>query len=116
MYVFMVMYIYVLHIHTAISETQRQAIYADPKWNDGDVDMNDLPLAGLSVARQIAMVTYRTQKAYNGKFGRNKDSKGNFQAKKYLEYQGKKFQDRFNPVSYIKITEKMDRHDIGKYI
>ena len=23
----------------AISETQRQAIYADPKWNDGDVDM-----------------------------------------------------------------------------
>eukprot|EP00596_Hydrurales_sp_CCMP1899_P007200 CAMPEP_0119037556 /NCGR_PEP_ID=MMETSP1177-20130426/5989_1 /TAXON_ID=2985 /ORGANISM="Ochromonas sp, Strain CCMP1899" /LENGTH=374 /DNA_ID=CAMNT_0006999001 /DNA_START=312 /DNA_END=1436 /DNA_ORIENTATION=- len=98
----------------AISETQRQAIYADPKWNEGDVDMDDLPLAGLSVARQIAMVTYRTQKAYNGKFGRNKDSKGNFQAKKYLEYQGKKFQDRFNPVSYIKITEKMDRHDIGE--
>jgi homoserine O-acetyltransferase len=23
----------------AISETQRQAIYADPKWNNGDVDM-----------------------------------------------------------------------------
>ena len=23
----------------AISETQRQAIYADPKWNNGDVNM-----------------------------------------------------------------------------
>ena len=23
----------------AMSETQRQAIYADPKWNNGNVDM-----------------------------------------------------------------------------
>ena len=48
---------------------------------------SDPPLAGLSVARQIAMVTYRTAKGYEGKFGRGKDSAGVFQAKNYLSYQ-----------------------------
>ena len=96
----------------AISECQRQAIYADPKWNNGDVNMkwvvvcvllltvfclliaapilhthSDLPLAGLSVARQIAMVSYRTAKGYHGKFGRAKDASGVFKARSYLAYQ-----------------------------
>jgi hypothetical protein len=48
---------------------------------------SDLPLAGLSVARQIAMVSYRTAKGYHGKFGRAKDSSGVFQARSYLAYQ-----------------------------
>jgi homoserine O-acetyltransferase len=54
----------------AISETQRQAIYADPKWNNGYVDANDPPNLGLSVARQIGMVSYRTPLGYQKKFGR----------------------------------------------
>ena len=98
----------------AISETQRQAIYADPKWNNGNVDMTNPPLKGLSVARQIAMLSYRTPIAYQKKFGRQKDDQGIWQAKKYLEYQGIKFLERFDPVSYIKITEQMDMHDVGR--
>jgi len=98
----------------AISETQRQAIYADPKWNDGNVDMSNPPTKGLSVARQIAMLSYRTPIAYQKKFGRQKDDNGIWQAKKYLEYQGTKFLERFDPVSYIKITEQMDMHDVGR--
>ena len=54
----------------AISETQRQAIYADPKWNNGRIDANDPPNSGLSVARQIGMVSYRTPLGYQKKFGR----------------------------------------------
>ena len=46
-----------------------------------------MPLAGLSVARQISMVLCRTPKGYQTKFGRSKDSTGTFQAKKYLDYQ-----------------------------
>ena len=33
------------------------------------------------------MVTYRTAKGYEGKFGRGKDGAGVFQAKNYLSYQ-----------------------------
>jgi homoserine O-acetyltransferase len=98
----------------ATSEAQRQAIYADPKWNKGDVDMSDPPNGGLVVARQIAMLSYRTAKGYHGKFGRSKDeTTGMFEARRYLEYQGRKFIDRFDPVTYIKISEQMDRHDVG---
>lgn len=75
--------------HTAwqigISETQRQAIYADPRWLAGDLD--DPPLAGLAVARQIAMISYRSAIAYHNKFGREVDNAGQFTVRSYLEYQ-----------------------------
>lgn len=112
----------------AISEVQRQAIYADPKWNNGDIDWDDPPHAGLSVARQMGMVTYRTAIGYETKFGRaikNKDdnatdnpayggSNAYWDVKSYLEYQGEKFLTRFDPVTYVKLTEQMDTHDVGR--
>jgi len=106
----------------AISECQRQAIYADPKWRGGDVDPSDPPLAGLSVARQVGMVSYRTAKGYQEKFGRMLKeptnppygSKARWQVKSYLEYQGYKFLSRFDPVTYVKLTEQMDTHDVGR--
>lgn len=108
--------------HTAwqigISEAQRQCIYADPKWNGGDVDMSDPPRRGLGVARQQAMLSYRTAKAYHDKFGRDTkkptDGKEQFEVRSYLEYQGTKFEDRFDAISYVKITEQMDTHDVGR--
>jgi len=129
----------------AISSTQRQAIFNDPKWNAGHVDPRDPPAAGLSLARQIAMISYRTADSFDSKFGRDKvvkkdvpatevthssacssgpnNSKGGdassdeddeWQVQSYLDYQGRKFLDRFDAVSYVKITEQMDTHDVGR--
>ena len=110
----------------AISEVQRQAIYADDKWNNGDVDMDDPPKKGVALARQMAMVSYRTASAYNNKFARSIRTKNlderkekmeggeAWEVKGYLEYQGIKFQNRFDPVTYIKLTHKMDTHDVGR--
>ena len=106
----------------AISETQRQAVYADPKWNNGRIDPHDPPNAGLSVARQIGMFSYRTPLGYAKKFGRaltdesgpSYGSRAPWQVKSYLEYQGKKFLDRFDPVTYLKLTEQMDSHDVSR--
>eukprot|EP00560_Eucampia_antarctica_P008019 CAMPEP_0197832166 /NCGR_PEP_ID=MMETSP1437-20131217/13516_1 /TAXON_ID=49252 ORGANISM="Eucampia antarctica, Strain CCMP1452" /NCGR_SAMPLE_ID=MMETSP1437 /ASSEMBLY_ACC=CAM_ASM_001096 /LENGTH=476 /DNA_ID=CAMNT_0043435381 /DNA_START=236 /DNA_END=1663 /DNA_ORIENTATION=- len=110
----------------AISEVQRQAIYADPKWNNGDVDWNDPPTKGLSVARQMGMLSYRTPKGYETKFGRNirqtntdeevpiYGSKAPWQVKSYLEYQGQRFLSRFDPITYVKLTEQMDAFDVGR--
>jgi homoserine O-acetyltransferase len=96
-------------------EAQRQAIYADPKWNNGDVDMNDPPISGLAVARQIGMISYRTHGAFTKKFGREIDEKSDkYQVRRYLEYQGHKFLSRFDPVSYLKLTEQLDSHDVGR--
>jgi homoserine O-acetyltransferase len=105
----------------AISEVQRQAIYSDPKWNDGNPSMDDPPLKGLSVARQIGMVSYRTPSGYESKFGRNLREKtpvygsnAKWEVKSYLEYQGYKFLSRFDPITYVKLTEQMDTHDVGR--
>ena len=116
--------------HTAwqigISETQRQAIYADPKWNEGNINENDPPRKGLEIARMIGMITYRTNPGFQKKFGRDREiikretggkdhSKlGDFQVQKYLEYQGKKFLSRFDAITYVKLTQQMDTHDIGR--
>ena len=116
--------------HTAwqigISEVQRQAIYADPKWNNGDIDWNDPPNKGLSVARQMGMISYRTAQGYDQKFGRKVrpsndeeeevayGSKASWQVKSYLEYQGLKFLSRFDPITYLKLTEQLDTFDVGR--
>lgn len=123
--------------HTAwqigISEVQRQAIYADPNWRGGSVEhhLTNPPLTGLSVARQIGMVSYRTPRGYENKFGRgvvqhkNGETEhtpppppygryANWQVKSYLDYQGQKFLSRFDAITYVKLTEQMDSHDVGR--
>mmetsp|Transcript_23286 Transcript_23286/g.38577 ORF Transcript_23286/g.38577 Transcript_23286/m.38577 type:complete len:489 (+) Transcript_23286:146-1612(+) len=112
----------------AVSEVQRQAIMADPHWTSG---RPELATAGLAVARQIGMVSYRTAHGYDSKFGRKlqhkkwatKDeieaaplygSKVKFQAQSYLQYQGEKFLSRYDPVTYVKMTEQMDSHNIAR--
>jgi homoserine O-acetyltransferase len=74
------------------------------------------------VARQIGMVSYRTPQGFGAKFGRQLQSetsssygsKTEWQVKSYLEYQGKKFIDRFDPITYVKLTEQMDSHDVSR--
>ena len=105
----------------AISEVQRQAIYADPEWESNPLKATK----GLEVARQMGMISYRTAQGYCKKFGRdlrNSDdgnisrygSDASWQVKSYLEYQGIKFIDRFDPITYVKMTEQMDSHDVSR--
>jgi homoserine O-acetyltransferase len=54
-----------------VSELQRQAIKADPAYRGGNYAADAPPNAGISVARQIAMVSYRTHPVYCEKFGRD---------------------------------------------
>ncbi len=104
--------------HTAwqigISETQRQAIYADPNWQGGAFDRTSPPVQGLAVARQIAMFSYRTPHGFDTKFGRAQSEDGRFEVRRYLEYQGQKFLSRFDALTYVRLTEKMDTHDVGR--
>ena len=110
----------------AISETQRQALYADPAFKDGNYDGDAPPVRGLALARQIAMVSYRSHAAYQSKFGRRRMVEGSevkecdapldasFSVRNYLEYQGNKFVTRFDANSFKTLTELMDSHDVGR--
>ncbi|KAK1988175.1 homoserine O-acetyltransferase [Colletotrichum cereale] len=54
------------------AETQRRCILSDPKFNDGyyDPTPEGQPSAGLSAARMIAMLTYRSCTSFDSRFGR----------------------------------------------
>eukprot|EP00051_Salpingoeca_urceolata_P020653 m.312439 g.312439 ORF g.312439 m.312439 type:complete len:515 (+) comp19658_c4_seq4:456-2000(+) len=99
----------------AVSEPQRQAIYADPNWKGGFYDPSQPPASGLAVARQMAMVTYRTFGAYQQRFGRQRQTdQDTFKVESYLHHQGRKFVKRFDAVSYVRLTQQLDSHDVGR--
>lgn len=97
-----------------ISHTQRRAIYNDPNWHDGYYDEDSPPEEGLSIARMIAMNSYRSPQDFESKFGRRRqDGSDIFEVESYLNYQGKKLADRFDAVSYVRLTQAMDSHDVA---
>jgi homoserine O-acetyltransferase len=84
----------------ALSEAQRQAIYADPR-------------NGLATARMIAMATYRSPASFQDRFGRS-ETDGSFAVERWLRHHGQKLVNRFDPNCYIRLTQAMDSHDLGR--
>ena len=107
----------------AFHELGRQAIMADPNWQQGDYyDSAEQPDAGLAVARMAAHITYLSEEALTGKFGRNLQDReaksfgfdADFQVESYLRYQGSGFTRRFDANSYLYITRAMDYFDLAE--
>lgn len=106
----------------AFHEVGRQAVMADPEWNEGRyLALGSNPRRGLAVARMAAHVTYLSEDALHRKFGRNlQDREGmsfsfsaDFQVESYLRHQGSSFVDRFDANSYLYITRAMDYFDLA---
>lgn len=102
------------------SEIERQSIKLDPKWLGGDYPPDDPPAGGLGIARKIAHITYLSQQSMRQKFGRRKQRDRNhrltdqFEVESYLDYQGRRFVDRFDANSYIYITEALDEYNLAR--
>lgn len=96
------------------SEAQRQAIYADRRWNDGRYE--EQPASGLAAARMIAMISYRSRSSFEARFGRTpqEDEGGLFAVESYLRYQGEKLVNRFDANCYVELTKQMDTHDVAR--
>ena len=103
----------------------RRAIINDPKWRGGDyyeAAPGDGPHEGLSTARMVAQVTFRSDNVFTDRFGRemtggtstSKSLDGKFEVERYLEYHGDKLVSRFDANSYMTIGKAMDLHDIAR--
>lgn len=97
----------------AFSEAQRAAIWADPKFLDGDYEPGEGPDNGLAVARMIAMISYRGKANFETRFGR-KTLEDEFEIQSYLRYQGQKLVGRFDANTYLRLVDAMDSHDLAR--
>jgi homoserine O-acetyltransferase len=98
----------------AISEAQRQAIAADPRWRGGHYPPEDPPAAGLAAARMLAMVSYRSRESLEGRFGRERATDGRYAVESWLHHHGRALVDRFDANTYVTLTKAMDTHDVGR--
>jgi homoserine O-acetyltransferase/O-succinyltransferase len=104
----------------AFNETGRQAIVADPDFNNGDYYGGPPPARGLAVARMVGHITYMSDESMREKFGRrlrDRDSLSfgfdiDFEVESYLRYRGSQFVGRFDANSYLYITKAMDYFDL----
>jgi homoserine O-acetyltransferase len=104
----------------AFNEVGRQAIMADPDWNEGNYYVSKPPARGLSVARMVGHITYMSDDSMREKFGRRfrtcnaaPDFSNVFEVESYLRYRGSQFVDRFDANSYLYITKAMDLFDLA---
>jgi len=97
-----------------ISEAQRQAIFADARWQGGSYDPARPPDAGLAAARAIAMASYRSRASFERRFGRAEREAGLFQVESYLRRQGQQLVERFDANTYVTLTRAMDSHDVAR--
>ena len=67
-------------------------------WNHLQIELIDrLGVDGLALARELAMTTYRSEADFDERFGRDVEPDGRPSIVSYLDYQGKKLVDRFDP-------------------
>ena len=112
----------------ALNHVQRQAILNDPEWKGGRYLPQRPPRRGLSLARQVGMMSYKSSELFDERYGRNPNRNGEdpwstenqalcglaggrFDIAGYLDYQGKQFIERFDANSYLAILRTMDTWD-----
>jgi homoserine O-acetyltransferase len=98
----------------AMGEAQRQAIYADPHWNNGGYSDERVPEKGLAAARMMAICSYRSWESFDERFGRQVMDSGAFEVQSYLRYQGDKINGRFDANTYVRLTQAMNDFDIAR--
>jgi homoserine O-acetyltransferase len=111
----------------ALNHLQRKAIQQDPEWEAGHYLPQRPPRRGLALARQIAMLSYKSASLFDERFGRNPNRNGEdprglddlgggliggrFDIAGYLDHQGQRFIDRFDANAYLAILRTMDTWD-----
>jgi len=103
----------------AFNDVARNAILTDPDFHGGDFYQHGVvPTRGLRLARMLGHITYLSDDAMAGKFGRGLRSGEyqygydiEFEVESYLRYQGDKFASYFDANTYLLMTKALDYFD-----
>ena len=101
--------------------SQVSAIKSDPDWQNGDYyGTGREPHVGMEIARRFAHLTYRCETELDDRFGNdaqgdeNPPAGGRYAVQSYLEHQGGKLAARFDPGTYVALTDALSSHDVGR--
>ncbi len=104
-----------------LCSVQCRAIRLDPSFAGGDYyGTGSAPVDGMAVARGMGQISYRSEAELAERFGRLPQGDedplvgGRFAVESYLAYQGQKLAARFDPNSYLVLSEAMNTHDLGR--
>ncbi len=106
----------------AIDDIARQAIMADPAWQNGKYPLGEGPATGLGIARMLAMLTYTSAEGLEARFGRQPASRAStwpvfgprLAVETYLQHQAEKLVRRFDANTYLYLSSAMDRYDASE--
>jgi homoserine O-acetyltransferase/O-succinyltransferase len=105
----------------ALCSVQIRAIENDPAFNGGDYYAQSKgPWRGMSVARGIGQISYRSELELDQRFNRGHQNDehpfagGQYTVESYLEYHGEKLARRFDANTYIVLSRVMNHHDVGR--
>lgn len=107
----------------AFNDVARNAILTDPDFHGGDFYQHGVvPTRGLRLARMLGHITYLSDDAMAGKFGRGLRSGDykygydiEFEVESYLRYQGDKFAAYFDANTYLLMTKALDYFDPARH-
>ena len=107
----------------ALCSLQIRAIRSDPCFRGGDyydAPAGDGPWRGMSLARGIGQVSYRSEVELDQRFGRGHQGDeqplegGRYAIESYLDYHGEKLAGRFDANTYVTLSQAMNHHDVGR--
>jgi homoserine O-acetyltransferase/O-succinyltransferase len=105
----------------ALCSLQIRSIESDPHFNRGDYySLLEGPWRGMSIARGIGQVSYRSELELQQRFNRGHQNDehpfegGLYTVESYLDYHGEKLARRFDANSYIALSRAMNHHDVGR--
>jgi homoserine O-acetyltransferase len=106
----------------ALWELMRQAIYADPAWNNGDYYSGQPPLSGLGLMSMIGSVLWLDRDVLAEKFGRSRASANprqshsfspEFAVEAFLAQVRSRADTRFDANSLLYLTKAVDLFDLS---
>lgn len=106
----------------ALHHAQVRAIELDPNFRGGDYQQQSTnqPVAGLALARSMALLSYGYEREFASLFDRrpeaenNPIAEGRYAIEAYLDDDGDSLARRFDANSYIGLTKAMTHHDVGR--
>lgn len=108
----------------AIRSLQRELIVRDPKWCGGNYNPEDPPVTGQRLARKLGMMTYRSPREWEQRFGRERISLemhsdeqffGDFSVESYLENHANRFTGQFDANCYLYLSRASDLFDLAEH-